>query len=298
MRKFSALLAGLIAAAVVVACSDNTTAAGTGMLSVSLTDAPFQFDQVSRVDVFVVKIEGRQTDVDSTTTGNASNESGWVTVASPNTTINLLDLRGGKTTNLGATALATGTYNGFRLILDTDKSSITLTDGTHPSIKWPSAAQTGVKIALTSPVNLTSAGATLLIDFDIGRSFVMRGNTIAGNGLLFKPVILGTATVAATTGSVSGTVHGDNATGALISGASVELLKAGTSLTDTASANVVKTISTDAFGAFTLSVIPAGSYALRVTPTAASGYKPALYSSAVTVTAGQTTSGIVVVVTK
>jgi hypothetical protein len=38
----------------------------------------------------------------------------------------------------------------------------------------------------------------LLVDFDVNDSFVMRGNTIMQNGLLFKPVINGTIVDAAT----------------------------------------------------------------------------------------------------
>jgi hypothetical protein len=31
--------------------------------------------------------------------------------------------------------------------------------------------------------------STVLIDFDLENSFVMRGNSISQNGLLFKPVV-------------------------------------------------------------------------------------------------------------
>lgn len=184
------------------------------------------------------------------------------------------------------------------MIIDPDKSSVTLKDGTKPAVKWPSAGKTGIKINLDSPVNLTEAGATLLVDFDVGRSFVMRGNSITQNGLLFKPVLRATATVTISTGSVSGTVRGDNATGALLPGVSVELLKAGTALTDTVSANVIKTGTTDAAGTFKLTAVAPGSYTLRATPAAASGYKPLLYPTPVVVTAGQETAGIAVIVTK
>lgn len=296
MKRFTALLSAIFAVALAAGCSDS--GGNSGKLNIVLTDAPFPFDQVARVDVFVVRIDAKASDTDSAESANESNTNGWVTVATPNSLINLLDLQGGKTTNLGSTSLTAGTYKGFRLILDADKSSITLKDGTKPSIKWPSAGKTGVKINLDSPVNLTEAGATLLVDFDVGRSFVLRGNTISQNGLLFKPVLRATATVTISTGSVSGTVRGDNATGALLPGVSVELLKAGTTLTDTVSANVVQTGSTDAAGAFKLTTVVPGSYALRVTPPAASGYKPLLYATPVVVTAGQETSGIAVVVIK
>lgn len=298
MKKFSTVLTGLLALTLTVACGDSAGTGGTGKLTVALTDAPFPFDQVARVDVFVVRIDAQAPETDSAKAANESDSGGWTTIATPNSLINLLDLQGGKTTNLGATSLATGTYRSFRLILDTDKSSVTLKDGTKPSIKWPSAGKTGIKIILDKPVDLSTAGATLIVDFDVGRSFVLRGNTISQNGLLFKPVLRATASVVVTTGTVSGTVRADNATGALVSGASVELLKAGTALADTVSANVIKTGSTDAAGAFNLTTVAPGSYALRVTPAAASGYKALIYATPVVVTAGQTTGGIAVIVVK
>ena len=296
MRKFTSLFAS--AALVAAAACGDTVGSGTGKLTIALTDAPFPFDSVARVDVFVVRVEAKTADVDSAAAAAESDRSGWVTVASPNALINLLDLQGGKTTNLGTASLTAGKYRGFRLVLDTDKSSITLKNGTKPAIKWPSAGRTGIKIVLDQPVDLTAQGATLLVDFDVGRSFVLRGNTISANGLLFKPVLRATATVFISTGSVSGTVRGDNATGPTIAGASVELLKPGTALTDTVSANVQQTTATDAAGTFKLTAVTIGSYALRVTPPAASGYKPVLYASPVVVTAGQETNGVAVVVTK
>ena len=296
MRKITTLLTGIFAVALATGCSDS--GGNSGKLNVVLTDAPFPFDSVARVDVFVVRIDAKAPDTDSAAAANESDSNGWVTVATPNTLINLLDLQGGKTTNLGSTSLTAGTYKGFRLILDTDKSSVTLKNGTKPNVKWPSAGKTGIKINLDTPVNLTEAGATLLVDFDVGRSFVLRGNTISQNGLLFKPVLRATATVTISTGSVSGTVRGDNATGTLLPGVSVELLKAGTTLTDTVTANVIKTGSTDAAGAFKLTAVVPGSYTLRVTPAAASGYKPLLYATPVVVTAAQETSGIAVIVIK
>jgi hypothetical protein len=174
MRKFTTLMTGILALAIATGCNDSS--GSSGKLNVVLTDAPFPFDQVARVDVYVVRIDAKAPDTDSASAANESDTNGWITVASPNSLINLLDLQGGKTTNLGTASLTAGTYRGFRLIIDPDKSSVTLKDGTKPAVKWPSAGKTGIKINLDSPVNLTEAGATLLVDFDVGRSFVMRGN--------------------------------------------------------------------------------------------------------------------------
>lgn len=124
----------------------------------------------------------------------------------------------------------------------------------------------------------------------------MRGNSISKNGLLFKPVIH--ASVPDISGSVSGSVKADNATGAGIGGASVEVLKAGTTLTDLSAANVTRTGSTDTDGNFKIGFLAPGTYALRATPPAASNYKPAMLATALTVTSKTESSGNVIVVTK
>lgn len=289
-----------LAGAVAVACTDsgNTdlTGSNTGQVNVMLTDAPFPFAQVKSVDVYVVRVDARTSDADSASAAAESDSSGWKTLVTPNTTINLLSLQNGTTANLGVTALPVGTYRGFRMIIDPTKSSVTLTDNTKPDVKWPGAGKTGIKINLDSPFNVTSGTSTLLIDFDVGRSFIMRGNSISQNGLLFRPVIH--ATTQQNTGTLSGSVKGDSATGTAIAGATVEVLKAGTVLTDTNPTNVVRTGTSDGSGNFTLAFIPPGTYVVRATPPSGSAYKPALLTGGVTITSGTTTSGKIIILSK
>ena len=134
----------------------------------------------------------------------------------PNQSYNLLALRNGATAGLGRVELAAGTYSGFRMIIDQSKSSVTLKNGTvltgtsNPGIKFPSAAKSGLKVNLSKPLTIVGgATTTLLVDFDVNDSFVLRGNTISQNGLLFKPVINGTIIDAAT---VNATIRLANAT--------------------------------------------------------------------------------------
>lgn len=297
MRVIHKASAALLLGYAALACSDST-GANVGKLTVQLTDAPFPFAEVSRVDMFVVRIDARAASVSEADAADASATSGWTTIASPNAAINLLDLQGGKTTNLGTTTLSTGSYNGFRLILDTQKSTVTLKDGTvlrgGSGIVFPSAAQTGIKINLGAPIQVTQDSSVMILDFDVGSSFVMRGNSIKQNGLLFKPVIRAVATEL--TGSVTGSVHNGSATGAAVAGATVEVLKAGTVVTDTVSANVVASTATDASGNYRFSFLLPGAYEVRATPPAASGLKPALLAGGLTVTSGAAVTGKVIVV--
>lgn len=281
MKRILVTAAAALSALTLGACSDN--APKNGGIYVVLTDAPFPFDSVASADIWVVRVDAKLAETDSAGAEQGKNDDSnighdpskeWVTIARPNASFNLLSLQGGKTVDLGQSAIPQGTYRGFRLVLDTDKSSITLKNGTvltgssNPGIKWPSAGRSGVKINLDQPVAVTPDVPRLVIDFDLGKSFVMRGNSISDKGLLFKPVVR--ATALEINGSVAGEVRAGTATGSTVANASVELLKAGTALTDTASANVVGTTTSDASGAYKFGFVLPGTYALRATPPATS----------------------------
>ena len=200
-----------------VACSDST-GAGTGTVGVRLTntsiaasvaasvegEVPLPAGSVKSVDIFVVRIDVRRSEPSEDEAAEATEESeaaggGWVTLAEPNAVIDLMTVADGSTAFLGEAEVAAVDYNGFRLIIDPAKSSITLNDEASTVIggesitglKFPSAAKTGIKIVLTGgPIEVEDGEeSTVLVKFDVSKSFVMRGTTIEQNGLLFKPVI-------------------------------------------------------------------------------------------------------------
>ena len=296
--SYRTLCALVFATLAVAACGDSSGGPNTGTLVVRLTDAPFPYSSVSRVDVHVVRIDAKSATVTGAEAENLDG-GGWITIATPDRTINLLALRGGVVTDLGAASLATGTYRGFRMVLDVDRSSATLTNGTvlrgnaTPGIKFPSAGRTGIKIDLDQPVEITRDSTILVVDFDVGRSFVLRGNDIAVNGLLFKPVLQ--ASARDISGSVSGTVRSDDETGPLRSGVTVELLKTGTAVDDTDASNVLRTTSTDALGAFRFGFVAPGTYALRAIAPEWWLYAPALLPNGVTLAQQQVLTGLLVV---
>ncbi|MFL5501177.1 MAG: DUF4382 domain-containing protein [Gemmatimonadaceae bacterium] len=285
--------AGLIFCTCALAACSDSSGTGTGRLSVRLTDAPFPFSQVASVDVYVVRVDAKQASTTDEEAADENNQDGWTTIATPNASINLLDLGSGKTMNLGETTLPTGNYQSFRLILDTDQSSITLKDGSKPTISFPSAAHSGIKVNLDEPIQLTEDGSVMTLDFDIGRSFVMRGNNPA-NGFNFKPVIH--AVAQDITGAVTGSVHANSATGAAVPNATVEVLTAGSLIGDADPTHVVRSASTDANGNFRIAFLLPGTYVLRATPPSASGFKPALLAGGLTITEGAETTNQVIVV--
>jgi len=204
------------------ACSDST-GAGTGTVGVRLTnasvaeaavavaaastEAPMPAGSVKSVDIFVVRIDAKRNepsddDAADNTEDSEANKGGWITVAEPNAKFDLMKLADGTNTFLGDATVAAGAYNGFRLIIDPAKSSVTLNDAGNTVIggegieglKFPSAAKTGLKIKLSGGAVDVKEGetSTLVVKFDVSKSFVMRGSTLDQNGLIFKPVIRGT----------------------------------------------------------------------------------------------------------
>lgn len=293
MSKTIRLFAAFAMAAFAIGACSDSSGTGTGLLTVRLTDAPFPFSEVASVDVFVVRVDAKQAETTDEEAADETDHDGWITIATPNALINLLDLGSGKTMNLGATTLATGVYRSFRLILDTDQSSITLKDGSEPPIYFPSAGQSGIKVKLDEPIELTEDGSVMTLDFDIGRSFVMRGNSSA-NGFNFTPVI--NAVAQDITGSVTGSVHANTADGPAVPDATVEVLTAGSLINDADPTHIVRTTKTDASGNFRIAFLLPGTYVLRATPPAASGFKPALLPGGLTITAQTETQNQIIVV--
>lgn len=285
-------LSALFAAAVSLGCAE-TSGPSSGRLEVRLTDAPFPFSEVKNVNVHVVRVDARLDAVSEAEAENESDMGGWVTIASPDAVFDLLTLQGGVTTNLGSATLITGRYNAFRLILDTDQSSVLLNDDTEVDIVWPSAGQTGIKVFLDAPIDVVEGLSVMILDFDVGRSFVLRGNSIRNNGLLFKPVIR--ATASELTGSISGMVRAETEEGDPVEGAAVELLVDGTLLADDDETMVVATTATDEFGNFTFGFVLPGNYEIRVTPPDGSPLAAAMLDDGVTVVSATATADQLIV---
>lgn len=200
-----------------VGCSD--TGPGTGTVKVKLSntsiaasvvgdegtsalEAPLDLASVKSVDLFVVRVDARplepsDAEAAEDTEAEDAEDGGWVTLAEPNAVIDLMQFANGEAALLGQESIDAGLYRGFRIIIDPDQSSITLNDdtviggGSIVGLKFPSADKTGVKIVLTGPPLDLEDGeeTTLLVKFDVSKSFVVRGASIEQNGLLFKPVI-------------------------------------------------------------------------------------------------------------
>ncbi|HEX6534231.1 MAG TPA: DUF4382 domain-containing protein [Gemmatimonadaceae bacterium] len=284
MRRTRVLAPLALAAALAVpaACGDGTAPrqqGGDGTTSVLLTDSPFPYDSLESVSVYVLSVA-------ASPTGDTTTDEGWVTIAEPHRAFDMLDLQRGKTALAGAAKIPAGEYRAVRMVIDTDSSSIVTKAGFEAQIDWQSSAGRPVLYALVEhPVSVPEDGASIVIDFDVGRSFLC---PIEGcSRFIFSPVLR--AVDEAATGSISGVVRGDSASGgAPAANATI------TVYTDSTQAPgpwlVVATGKADAEGEYHVPFLAPGSYILEADASTASGPERG-YLTHVVVSAGAETSG-------
>ena len=215
-------------------CSNNPTSPpGTGILQVSLTDAPASYDAV---DIVVDSVQAH--------IANSDSLHGWFTLNNSPATYNLKTLVNGATAIIGTDTLPTGRYSQIRLFIGSG-SNIVVSGKTY-SLKIPSGVQTGVKLNVDA--NLQDGFLyNITLDFDAGMSIVVSG-TLINPQYSLKPVIRSGA--AATTGIISGVVSPNTVSASVWA----------TSSTDTSST------STDASGGFKLIYLNPGTYSVYILP--------------------------------
>ena len=186
----------------------------TGRLSVRLTDAPFPFDLVAEANVTIFKIEARlqsnEMNEDSPTDDDIDDENNtpFVVLMEEEVPVNLLELTNGVTTQMADIEIPTGSYDLVRVFVR--GVNIVLTDGRVFDLKVPSGEQSGIKVFIKPSITVVDGlSSDLLLDFDVSRSFVPKGNIkkVDGiNGFNFKPVIK--ASNMSTAGTLAGNVSG------------------------------------------------------------------------------------------
>jgi hypothetical protein len=231
------------------ACSDKMSPddSGPGRLVIKITDAPFSIDFVESTTVTITKVEIRKV-CDSISDGNP-----YMVVSEDTMTFDLLKLRNGITADLADVEVPQGKYDLVRLYVD--QASLKIKDGDSYYVKVPSGRQTGIKVFI-KPALSVEGGLTseLLLDFDLSRSFVMRGNLNKPsgiNGFIFKPVIR--AANISTAGRIEGMVT--DTLKVKIKEPTVWIRQ------DT----VVATAIGDTLGHYALIGIPAGTYSIFAT---------------------------------
>ena len=260
-----------------VACYQDDAAVRPATIAptkVFITDDPFPFSTVASVNIFVTTIEA--------STGLDSN---YVTIATPNQAYDLLTLQQGDTAFLGQGTIDAGKYSAVRMTVDVDRSSIKYLNGSSANIQWPAPGHglivfyAGVEEALAVP----NTGSTIVIEFDVGRTFVY--NT--GTHVFVVPLAALRAVNSARTGAIAGQVTRlDSSSAVPVPDADVSVYGVNPSL-------LVATGRTDAHGAFRVGFLPARSY-LVVVEQPSLPWLASVTAPSVTVTVGGTSNVSVV----
>lgn len=264
----------LAVALVAAACyKDDATAAlnpgPTPKAKVLLTDDPFPFDSVQSVQVYVVSI-AVSTHPD---TGASADSMHWVTVAAPHRQIDLLTLQQGLTDSLGAGPVTADQYKAVLVTINVDSSAgIRFKNGSPAVVRWNGSGQESYGVFVQAPITIPDTGAVIVIDFDVGRSFVY--NQLGDGAFDFFPAIR--AVNRGATGDIAGTVTHDASAGPVgpVADATVSAWGGGPN-----NWYVLSTGKTDAAGHYRLAYLLPGTYIVGVEPASGSSYGSALDSN-------------------
>ncbi len=173
----------LLAAALVLISGACTETARTGRLVLKVTDAPFDISSIESATVTITRIELKKVG-DGISDGNS-----FITLSEDTVTLDLIDLRNGVTETLLDMDIPGGSYDMVRLYVD--EAGLKLNDNDEIfTVKVPSGSQTGIKIHLRPALEVSEGNLSeILLDIDLSKSFVLRGNLSHNNGFIFKPVI-------------------------------------------------------------------------------------------------------------
>jgi len=225
--------------------TDDNLNNDVGTLVVHLTDGPFPIDMIDSAMVTIVKVEVR-----SQYEGDSSS---FLTLMEDTLNFNLLELRNGVTAELLETDIPAGNYDLIRLYVD--EANLAVKEGDTYDLKVPSGSQTGIKMFIKPALRVSGGMVTeLLLDFDLERSFILKGNTKKPGGIKgfnFKPVIR--AVNQSKAGSIKGMVSDTG--GLVLANAEVWIEKD----------SVIATSYTDSTGYYWILGIPAELYTLYAT---------------------------------
>jgi hypothetical protein len=232
--------------------------AAVGLTSVYLTDAPLPFEMVDRVEVYVVEIAA------STEVNTVLGQQEWLNIATPGRRFDLISLQQGVTELAGEGRLLVGQYEAVRLTINTDSSRVVFAGGGEARVRWPDTGSTPVFALVEEPLAVTEAGCQIVVDFDVGQSFVF-GLENPLFDFLFVPFVR--AVDKSVTGFLSGMVLGDidgDQFQEPVENAVITVLR-GNSTEPPSSWSITATGHTDPDGRYSVGFLLAGTYTVQVT---------------------------------
>ncbi len=232
----------------ITACDKSDETPKNGKLRILLTDKPYPVENIKNALVSLYKIELRAKKNNSD--GNMGNGNPFIIVMNESKEFNLVDLQNGVTEELAMVEIPAGTYDLVRLHMR--DASIELNDGKLYGLKIPSGSSSGLKIFI-KPEIVVDGGLTseLLLDINLNRSLVMKGNPNNIEGFNFNPVIRAVNT--STTGRIAGFITED--TEEAIKGALVNIK---------VEEEVINSTNTDETGYYAFIGVQQGTYVLSI----------------------------------
>lgn len=210
--------------------SSDDSSGGMSKFEVRLTDAPGDYRAVN-LDVQQVQVHVSDDD----------NADGWQSLGLIRPGIyNVMDYTNGTSALLTSADFPAGKISQIRLILG-NNNTLTLRDGTVVPLKTPSGQQSGLKLKIDA-VLVRDVTYQLVLDFDVAKSIVARGN----GDYNLKPVIRTVTT------AVAGGIRGV----ATPAAARPLVLAIRTSVVP----NDTLSTTADVAGGFLLRSVPAGTY--------------------------------------
>jgi hypothetical protein len=184
-------------------------------------------------------------DINGDDTGNP-----YLSVMEGEKKFNLVNLRNGVTEELALVEIPAGTYDLVRMYMR--DGTIELQGGGIYDLKIPSGSSSGLKI-FVDPAITVQGGITaeLLLDINLNRSLVMKGNIQDIRGFNFSPV------VRAVNASIAGRIEG------YVTNQDQEFIKNANVWIEDSEGQVASTV-TEETGYYALIGIPAGTYVLKV----------------------------------
>jgi hypothetical protein len=215
-RRFT-ILVSMYLAFFLTACggggNGDSSEGAPGTVRVLVTDAPFPVQFVESATVVIREVSVR-----------AADGSGYINVFSGSDAVDLVPLTGGVSAQLLAAAVPPGSYDEARLLVDAGEVVLKETafvsgesrvfNSASGTLRFPSGAQTGIKVKIDPPIQVFSRlSADLILDFDLDKNFVFNGpvsHAPGVKGVVFTPVIR--AVNASTAGTLAVRAFGDNGT--------------------------------------------------------------------------------------
>jgi hypothetical protein len=239
--KFNLLqfLVIVLASLFFVSCNDSDDSVPTSRVTVRMSDAPGDYEEVN-VDVLDVL----------TKDNSNTDDQGWVSIGNTNPGIyNLLELTGGVNVMLADNSVPSGYLGQIRLLLG-DRNTVVV-DGVEYPLNTPSGQQSGLKLQINQTL-VEGVTYDFLLDFDVEHSVVEGGASGIYN---LHPVIKVSTT--ATSGVIKGVIS-PNLVGYQV-------------LVSVPVGDTTISAYADELGKFQLNGVPAGTYTVTLTPDVASG---------------------------